>query len=58
MSSSSLPSIRSWDQLNEETLAGKSSRRNFKELTESAVPELTSSTVDETALVFLKMQGS
>jgi len=58
VSSSSSPSIRTWDQLNGETLAGKAHIAKVNELTESEVTELTSSTVDETALAILKRQGS
>ena len=58
VSSSSSHPIRIWDQLSGETLAGKCSYRKVKQLTESEVTELTSSTVDETALAILKRQGS
>jgi len=56
--SSSLPSLRTWDQLNGETLVGKSANRKVEQVTESDTTELTSSTVDETALAILKRQGS
>jgi len=58
LSSSSSPSISSWDQLNVETLAGKAHIAKLNELTESKVTELTSLTVDEQALAILKRQGS
>jgi len=58
LSSSSSPSIRIWDQLNGETLAGKAHIASSKELEESEVTELTTLTVDETALAILKRQGS
>jgi len=58
LSSSLLPSIRSWDQLDWESLAGKTHIAELNELTESEVTELTTSTVDETALAILRGQGS
>jgi hypothetical protein len=58
LSSSSAPSIRTGDQLNGQTLAGKAHIAKLNELTMSEVYELTSSTVDETALAILKRQGS
>jgi hypothetical protein len=58
LSLSSAPSIRTWDQLNGQTLAGKAQIAKLNELTVSEVTELTSSKVDETALAILKRQGS
>jgi len=58
LSSSSSPSISTWDQLNEETLAGNAHIAKLDKITESEVTELTGSTVDETALAILKRQGS
>jgi hypothetical protein len=58
LSSSASPSIRTWDHPNGETLAGKAHIRKLNGFTESDVTELTSSTVDETALAILKRQGS
>jgi hypothetical protein len=49
-------SIRSWDQLDGETLAGISIHPKVKEFTESEVAELTKSTVDETALPGMNRQ--
>jgi len=56
LSSSSSPFIRTWDQLNVETLAGKAHIAQLHAFTESEVTELTSLTVDETALAILKRQ--
>jgi len=56
--SSSSPSVRTWDELNGQTLRGKANIAKSNELTESQVTELTSSKVDETALAILKKQGS
>jgi hypothetical protein len=56
LSSSSLPSIRTWDELNGETVAGKAHIARLNELTESDVTELTSSMVNETALAILKKE--
>ena len=58
LSSSSLPSIRTWDQLHGDTLAGKAHIAKLNELTKSEVTALTSLTVDETVLAILKKQGS
>jgi len=58
LSSSSSPSIRTWDQLNGQTLAGKAHIAKLNELTVSEVTELTSSKVDETPLAILKRQAS
>jgi hypothetical protein len=58
LSSSSSPSIRTLDELNEETLAGKAHIAKLKQLTESEVTEWTSSTVSETAVPILTRQGS
>jgi len=56
LSSSSLPSIRSWDQLNGETPRAEAQIAKLNELTESEVTELTSSMVNETALAILTTQ--
>jgi len=56
--SSSLPSIRTWDLLDGETLAAKAHIAKLNGLIESQVTQLTSSMVDETAVPILKGQGS
>jgi hypothetical protein len=53
-----VPSIRPWDQLNGQTLAGKAHDAKLNELTVSEGTELTSSMVDSTALAIAKQQGS
>jgi hypothetical protein len=58
MSSSSSASIRAWDQLHGKHLLAKVHIAKLNELTESEVSELTSTSVDETALAILKRQGS
>ena len=58
LSSSSSPSIRTSDQLHAETLAGKAHIAKLNELAELEGSELTSTTVDDTALNLLKRQGS
>ena len=58
LSPSCSPSIRTWDMFNGETFAYKSSHRKVEELTLSAVPGLTRSTVDETVLAIPQRPGA
>jgi len=58
LSTTSLPSSRTWDQPNGDTHADESSHRKVKRIDTVEVNEWSSSTVDETALAIPKRQGS
>jgi hypothetical protein len=58
LSSSSWPSIRTWQQLNARTIAGKDNIAKLNQLTQSEVTGLTSSLVNVTALAIKKSSSN